>query len=318
MSAPRLFYLALVCLFALCAAPPSGARQAGPARTLVLTVTDKQGNHVAGLRREHFAVFDGERWQPPASVAGADAPVTVGIIYDASTSMSGKHWEGVLGVADVREGLRLFLTGSHPANEYLFIAFNAGPQLLLESTTDPPAVLETFDRASAAVRRGRTALYDALYLALDRAARGRHPKRVIVMITDGQDTASRYSSDQVRRAVAESDALVYALVAVNHRMENEGGETLYYAGRRLLEQLTSASGGRVFYAKGGREMAAAFDKLATELRSQYAVVPPPFAARKGDGWRELRVRVDGPRGGKGRAPGFKVRARPGFYDPARR
>lgn len=332
MAAPRLFYfsLSLALCAALCA-PPSGGRAAtqeaaapaparrGPARALVLTVTDKQGKHVRGLRREDFALFDGELWQPPASLGTPDAPATVGLIFDASGSMLGLGdyaSDRAARMGEVREALRLFLSNSHPANEYSLIAFNTSPQLLLESATEASAVLESFDRAAAAKRKGQTALYDALYLSLDRGARGRHPKRVVVMLTDGQDNASSYSFDQVKRAVAEGDALVYAVFLSDSRQEYEGAQ--FYAGRRILEELTSASGGRVFYAKDGRGLVAALDYLATELRSQYTVAFPAFAARKGDGWRDLKVRVTGPRDAKGKPAKLAVRARPVFYDATRR
>lgn len=121
----------------------------------------------------------------------------------------------------------------------------------------------------------------------------------------------------MRRAVAEGDALVYARFPVNYRMEHDGGSP-YHAGRGVLEHLTSASGGRVFDAKDGRAMVAACDGLATELRSQYTLVLPPFAARKRGGWRDLKVRISGPRDAGGKALKLKVRARTGYYDPARR
>lgn len=333
MAAPRLFQLGLVsaALCAALAAPPPGGRAAQnppapaaqkseAARTLVLTVTDKKGNHVAGLRREHFSVFDGELWRPPASLGARDAPATVGLLFDASGSMPGfgasaSDEAAVMG--QVREALRLFLTNSHPSNEYFLIAFNTRPQLLLDGAAGAPAVLGAFERLAAATRKGYTALYDALYLSLDRSARGRHPKRVVVMVTDGRDNASSYSFDQVRRAVAESDVLVYALVLIDPRGVNDDTMSSY-AGRRILEDLTSASGGRVFYAKGGRELAASLGYLVTELRSQYTVAIPALAARKGDGWRDLKVRVTGPRDAKGKPVKLAVRARPGFYDAARR
>jgi hypothetical protein len=137
------------------------------------------------------------------------------------------------------------------------------------------------------------------------------------MVTDGQDTASRFSFDQVKRAVAESDVLVYALVFIDPKRAKDDTMTSF-AGRRILEDLTSASGGRVFYAKGGGGLVAALDYLATELRSQYTVAIPALAARKGDGWRDLKVRVTGPRDAKGKPLKLAVRARPGFYDPAHR
>nr|MDQ3805684.1 VWA domain-containing protein [Acidobacteriota bacterium] len=298
--------------------PPPGSRaqapDAAPARTIIVTVTNAKGNFIKGLRKENFVVLDGKRPLEPVSLS-EDGPATVGILMDASGSVHGP-WRaggGKAGGGVMREALSVFLAGSHPENEYFVIAFNDRPQLLVEGTSDPRDVLAAVERLRAAGAKGQTALYDALYLALDRSARGRHRKRVVVMLTDGQDNMSRYSFPEVRRAVAEGDALVYALGLTDDR-EGE----INFVGRASLEELTAQTGGGVSFPSTGRELVAAAAYIAAELRNQYTLSFAAAPAEKGDGWHELKVKLNELRDEKGKKVRFVVRTRRGFYDAARR
>lgn len=285
--------------------------QAPPPRVLTVTVTDKQGEPLKGLTRESFTVLDGGRPSEIISFESGDMPATVGVLLDASGSFGGGKR-----LALVREAVRRFFKGCHPSDEFFLMAFNQHPQLVQGLTNDPAAVLAALDRYASSRPMGQTALYDTLYLALNQAERGRYTRRVVLLLTDGQDNVSTYTFKELRRQLAESDVLVYA-VAISDPAS--GNSALDDAGRSILAELTKLSGGRAFYPETAKDLDVALESLARELRSQYAIVFAPSAEARKDGWHEVRVRL-----GEVRAGGNKVkveaRARAGFYDvpPPRR
>lgn len=317
MPAPPRPILFLLCCLAAAAPGPRAQTpaDAAPARTITVTVTDPKGNFIRGLRKQDFVVLDGKRPQELVSLSEGDGPATVGILLDASGSLH-RLWKaegGKAGGGAVREALSHFLAGSHPESEYFVIAFNQRPQLLVEGTGDPRAVVAAVERLGEAGPKGQTALYDALYLALDRSARGRHRKRALVMLTDGQDNMSRYSFPEVRRAVAESDTLVYAF-----GLTDEREPTLGYAGRAILWELAAQSGGGASFPDSGRELVRAAAYLAAELRNQYTLGFAPAPPEKDDGWHELKVKLNELRDEKGKKVKLVLRTRRGFYDATAR
>ena len=289
--------------------PVRGLAQSATTRALTVTVTDKEGGLVTGLRRESFTVLDGGRPSEIVSFTSGDMPATVGVLLDASASMGSARREFV------REAVARFLKGSHPSAEFFLIAFNQRPQLIQGMTDDPSSVLAALGRYEAVEPKGFTGVYDAVYLGLNQAARGRHQKRALVLVTDGQDNASVYKFQELKRQLRESDVTVYAVGIVSPSAEYSLG----YGGRAILEELAEMSGGRVFFPSTERDLNAAFEDLARELRNQYVIGFAPAAEAKKDGWHEVRVRL-----GEVRTGGKKVkavaRARAGFYDvpPPRR
>ncbi|HEX8293064.1 MAG TPA: VWA domain-containing protein [Pyrinomonadaceae bacterium] len=318
MSTPRQLKVSLVACAAAAAsllhyahAPAQDARPAAPPRALTVTVTDQKGSMVTGLGRESFTVLDGGRPSEIVSFASGDMPATVGVLLDASGSMSGRE----SGLARVRNALLRFFRNCHAADEFFLIAFNREPQLLLGMSNDPAAVLGALDRYGAARGGGPTALYDALYLALNQAARGRHQKRALLLVTDGQDNASRYTSQEVKRMLKESDVTVYAV----HIFDPGDASALNYDGRLTLEGLAKLSGGRALFPSTVQELNSSLEAVADELRNQYVIGFAPAPAGKKDGWHEVRVRLDEVRDGGGRKLNTVLRTRAGFYDvpPAR-
>ena len=284
--------------------PALASAQAAPPRALTVTVMDKQGGLVTGLEREAFTVLDGGRPSEIVSFTSGDMPATVGVLLDASGSV----FYGRAGF--IRESVRRFLKGCHPSDEFFVIAFNLGPQLIQGMTDDPEEVLGALDKYVAVEPRGRTAFYDAAYLALNQAARGRHSKRALVLVTDGQDNNSHYKLEEVKQQLKESDVIVYTVGIINPHDESSA---VGYHGRAVLEELASMSGGRAFFPETEKDLNAALEDLAKELRNQYVIGFAPAAEAKKDGWHELRVKL-----GEVRAGGKKVKAvartRAGFYD----
>ncbi|MGB5013625.1 MAG: VWA domain-containing protein, partial [Pyrinomonadaceae bacterium] len=148
--------------------------------TLTLTVTDLYGRYVSGLNKNAFQITDNGEPQEITFFSDSDAPVSVGILFDVSGSMSGDK------INKARKALSRFILTSHPSDEYFLIAFNSRAQLLLDRTRDGDAVLQ---KLTLVQPKNNTALYDAVYLGIERVTRGSHQKRALLIISDGQDNA---------------------------------------------------------------------------------------------------------------------------------
>lgn len=265
--------------------------------TLTLTVTDLYGRYVSGLTKNAFTVFDNNKEQEITYFSDSDAPVSVGVLFDVSGSMSGEK------IAKARTALSRFINSSHPNDEYFLIAFNSRAQLLLDRTRDGEAVLQKLTLVSP---KQNTALYDAVYLGLERVTRGAHQKKALLIISDGQDNNSRYNFNEVRRLMKESDVVTYAVGILDR---GDSSSSLGMQGQAFLDELASVTGGKSFYPHTAIEMDEIFERIALELRHQYSIGYTPHDFQPDGKWRKVRVKVKPPRG----LPRLTVRSREGYY-----
>jgi Ca-activated chloride channel family protein len=265
--------------------------------TLTVTVTDAYGRYVSGLERKHFTVFDDKVEQEIAFFSDDDAPVSVGVIFDVSGSMSGDK------IRKAREALGRFIQTSHERDEYFLIGFNSRAQLLLDRTRDGNAVL---NKLTFIDPKSNTALYDACYLGVEKVSRGTHPKRALLLISDGQDNDSRYTFSEVRRLLKESDVVLYSIGILGG---GDPGSTLGVEGQSILDELSSVSGGKAFFPNTAPEMDEIFEKIALELRHQYSIGYRPANFTNDGKWHKIKVKVQPPRG----LPRLSIRSREGYY-----
>ena len=309
-----LSHFAVVSLFVLMTAAAAWAQDAtptpvptpddeGPLRiktdlvTLTLTVTDPYGRYVSGLNKNAFTVFDNSVEQEISYFSDADAPVSVGILFDVSGSMSGEK------VRKARKALERFINTSHPSDEYFLIAFNNRAQLLMDRTRDGEALLR---KLTLVQPKNNTALYDAVYLGVERVTRGTHQKRAMLVISDGQDNASRYNFGEVRRLMKESDVVTYSVGIMDR---GDSGSANGMQGQAFLDELSSVSGGKSFYPQTDIEMDEIFERIALELRHQYSIGYTPKDFKIDGKWRKVKTKIKPPRG----LPRLTVRAREGYY-----
>ena len=265
--------------------------------TLTLTVMDVYGRYVTGLPKSAFTIIDNNKEQEVTFFSDSDTPISVGILFDVSGSMSGEK------IKKARTALQRFIASSHPSDEYFLIAFNSKAELLLDRTRDADAVVQKL----TLVQPGRnTALYDAVYLGLERVTRGAHQKRALLIISDGQDNSSRYNFGEVRRLMKESDVVTYGVGILDR---GDSGSQLGMQGQAFLDELASVSGGKSFYPNGAAEMDEIFERIALELRHQYSVGYTPSDFQPDGKWRRVKVKVNPPRG----LPRLSVRGREGYY-----
>lgn len=265
--------------------------------TMTVTVTDQYGRYVSGLTKKTFAVFDNKEEQAIEYFSDDDAPVTVGVIFDVSGSMSGDK------LSKARTALSRFIETSHNMDEYFLVGFNSRAQLLLDRTRDGNAVL---DKLTYVETKGQTALYDACYLGVEKVTRGAHQKRAVLLISDGQDNNSRYTFSELRRLLKESDVVVYSIGILGG---NDPGSALGMTGQATLDELSSVSGGKAFFPNTAAEMDEIFERIALELRHQYSIGYRPENFVNDGKWHKLKVKVTPPRG----LPRLFVRSREGYF-----
>ena len=265
--------------------------------TFTVTVTDQYGRYVSGLTQKAFTVFDDKLEQEITYFSDDDAPVSVGVVFDVSGSMSGEK------ISRARQALSRFIQTSHNSDEYFLIGFNSRAQLLMDRTRDGDAVL---DKLTFIQTRGQTALYDACYLGVEKVTRGAHPKRAIILISDGQDNDSRYTFNEVRRLLRESDVVLYGIGILGGA---DPGSALGMDGQAKLDELASVSGGKAFFPNTGAEMDEIFERIALELRHQYSIGYKPSNFANDGKWHKIKVKVQPPRG----LPRLFVRSREGYY-----
>ncbi len=270
---------------------------------LHVSVRDRGGRYISGLEREAFTVIDAGKPQTIAMFAAEDVPATIGILIDNSNSMR-PHREIVIGSAVE------FLKHSLPRDEMFVMTFNEtvrqawGPSIA--GQTNSGRFASAMSRAIVA--RGMTAIYDGIVAGLDRAASGTHTRQVLIVVSDGDDNASRAGLDEVIGKVRQSDAVIYT-IALTDPLTREGNPG-------LMRRLARETGGESYQPRRLEQVAAAFDAIATDVRRAYTIAYEPTAAAWTDAdaerRRQVRVYV---RSKDGRA--LRVRTRDGYFEKAK-
>jgi Ca-activated chloride channel family protein len=263
--------------------------------TFNVSVTDREGRAVSGLSKNVFNVFDNKTLQEIHFFSDEDTPASISIVFDTSGSMSEKK------ISQAKEALASFIQTSHAGDEFFLIDFNSRARLLLDRTRDGDAVLSKFTFVEP---QGNTAVYDAVYLGVEKVMQGSHPKKVVLLISDGEDNNSRYSYRELRRRLRESEVIIYA-IGFGGFYPLKGGLN----GRETLRELASTSGGKAFFPKGQVDMSEAFEQIALEIRHLYSISYYPTDFAVNGKWHRLRVKVNFPIG----SPRFSVRSREGYF-----
>jgi Ca-activated chloride channel homolog len=282
--------------------PKSDNQSDGPLKlstdlvTLTVTVTDPYNRLVTGLDRQHFEVFEDKVKQSIEFFNDDDVPVSMGIIFDVSGSMKGK-------VDRAREALKAFIQTSHNDDDFFLVGFNQRANLVAEFTDG-----DTLSNKLTLVDpRGQTALYDAAYLGIEKVKQGRHNKRAVLLISDGQDNSSRYTYGELRKQLKEAGVQIYSIGIVE--MGGGSGGTLDLQGQAILEEISQVTGGKAFFPRSAAELEDATTRIALELRHQYSIGYTPTNVKRDGQWHKIKVQVKPPRG----LPSLRVQHKEGYY-----
>ena len=264
--------------------------------TLTVTVTDPYNRLVTGLDRQHFEVFEDKVRQNIEFFNDDDVPVSMGIVFDVSGSMKGK-------LDRAREALREFIQTSHNDDDFFLVGFNQRANLLAEFSDGDTLT----NKLTLVDPRGQTALYDASYLGVEKVKQGRHNKRALLLISDGQDNSSRYSYGELRKLLKEAGVQIYCIGIVE--MAGGAGGTLDLQGQAILEEIAQVTGGKAFFPRSAAELEDATTRIALELRHQYSIGYTPTNVKRDGQWHKIKVQVKPPRG----LPSLKVQHKEGYY-----
>ncbi|HUN86822.1 MAG TPA: VWA domain-containing protein [Terracidiphilus sp.] len=262
-----------------------------------ITVTDPMNRLVTGLEKEDFQVYENSQEQKITSFASEDAPVSIGIIFDLSGSMTSK-------LVRARDSILQFIKTANPEDEFFVIGFNDRPELIEDFTSS----VEDIEARLATVRAGhRTALLDAIYYGVEKMKEAKHQRKALLVVSDGGDNRSRYTEGEVRAQVRESDVEIYS-IGIFDPYAATPEERM---GPQLLNDLSEETGGRMYRVDDISEMGDIAEKISTELRNQYVIGYNPKDLNRDGKWRKVKVKLNPPPG----LPPLTVHARTGYYAP---
>ena len=247
-----------------------------------VAVTDSDNRPITDLKAENFQIFEDKVEQQIRYFSMEAVPMTVGIVFDISHSMERK-------LDFAKDAAMKFLEKGTPDDEYFLVEFSTRAKLAEGFTSD---IRRLRDRLSLTPAQGATALYDAMYLGISKLKSGQHPKKALLLITDGEDNHSRYSRGDLREIVRESDAQIYVIDL----------------GRALIGDLAEMTGGHLYRATVN-DLEETCEKIALELKNQYVIGYESTNRDKDGKFRKLRVKVTPPPG----MTRLNVRARNGYF-----
>lgn len=270
------------------------------------TVLDPKGRMVNDLTQENFKVYEDGVPQKLSVFSHADIPVTMGIVIDDSGSMRSKR-------SAVNAAALTFVKTSNPQDQVFVVNFNDvyyldTPGDFAQNVEELKSALDKIDS------RGGTALYDAVYASLDHMKLGNRDKKVTLLITDGEDNASRYTFEQLLRYAQNSNVVIYTVGLLGD--EEPGGLFKIHGGgphraAKILKKLAEVTGGEADFPRSIEDVESVCVKIARDIRNQYTLAYYPTNFRKDGTYRLVRLDATDPHNHRK----LDVRTRTGYYAP---
>ena len=259
---------------------------------LNVTVTDKNGHLVTDLQQSAFQVFENGLAQQIKLFKREDVPVSMGLIIDNSGSMREKRQA-------VESAALALVKDSNKQDEVFIVNFNDEAYLDADFTSDISVMEQGLTKIDS---RGGTAMRDAIRMSIDHLReKGKRDKKVILVVTDGNDNASTYSLDALVRLAQQDDVVIYAIGLLNEEEKSEARKA-----QRAIKLLVESTGGQAFYPKELSEVEKIAHQVAHDIRNQYTIAYTPTNTALDGTFRQIRVTV--------KAPGNPTpRTRSGYY-----
>jgi VWFA-related protein len=272
--------------------------------TLVLipvTVTDPLNRFVTGLDKDYFRIWEDNAEQVVAQFSSEDAPLSIGLVFDASGSMGNKLHKS-------RQAAAQFFKTANPEDEFFLVQFNDRAELMTAFTHNTE---EIQNRLTFTQAKGRTALLDAVYLAINQMKKSKNPRKAILILSDGGDNSSRYTESEIRNLVREADVQIYA-IGIFEPVASRGRTAEELSGPSLLNEIAEQTGGRHFPVENINELPDVAAKIGIELRNQYVLGYSPTNQARDGKYRRVKIKVNQPRG----LPPLRAFWRLGYYAPS--
>ena len=265
------------------------------------SVLDDRGKFVEGLTQDNFRIYEDKTEQKLSVFKREDIPVSMGLVIDNSGSMRDKR-------PRVNEAALTLVQNSNPQDEAFVVNFNDDFYLDLDKdfSSSIPELKEALERIDA---RGSTALFDAIIGSLDHLKKAAKEKKVLLIVTDGEDNTSRNSLEKTVREIQRTDTVIYTIGLLGQENKKSAKNA-----KKALNAIAEASGGLAFFPENVEDVHAICEQVAHDIRHQYTLAYYPSNAAKDGTFRSVRVDVIPPRGhGK-----LVARTRNGYYAPQAR
>jgi Ca-activated chloride channel homolog len=265
-----------------------------------VTVCDPSNRPVTGLEKEHFRIFDDKVEQTVTHFAMDDEPLAVGLVFDTSGSMGNK-------LRRSRMAASAFFKTANPEDEFFLVEFNDRPKLVTGLTQD---IEDIQNQLTFSESKGRTALLDAIFLALHEMKKSTKNRKALLIISDGGDNSSRYTVTEVRNLVRENDVLFYA-IGIYEPYSSRGRTPEELAGPGLLNEFAEQTGGRHFPVEDAGELPDIAAKISVELRNRYVLGYSPTDKQRDGRYHHVQVKLAQPHG----LPPLRAYWRLGYFAP---
>ena len=266
-----------------------------------VTVTDPLNRFVTGLEKEHFRLFEDKIEQKIRDFSSEDAPLSIGLVFDTSGSMGPKLQKS-------RQAAVQFFKTANPEDEFFLVEFNDRPELVVPFTPDTEDIQNRLEFAQS---KGKTALLDGVYMAMNQMKKARNPRKAILIISDGGDNNSRYTESEIKNAVREADVQIYG-IGIFEPIGSRGRTPEESMGPSLLSEVAELTGGRSYNVENLNELADIAAKIGIELRNQYVLYYSSTNQARDGKYRHVNVKLVQPRG----LPPLKAFFRLGYYAPS--
>lgn len=270
---------------------------------LPVAVLDDNGRPAEGLKQEHFQVFEDDALQQISVFKHEDVPVSIGLVIDNSGSMRNKRER-------VNSAALTFVRESNREDETFIVNFDDSAYLEQDFTSSIGDLVDSLDDIDT---RGETALFDAIYLSLDHLKGGRMDKKALLVVTDGEDNASKYGLNKIVERLRESNVTLYGIGLLEENDERGGvfRKSPSKKAKEALAKFAEVTGGQAFFPKSIDDVGALCSQIARDLRNHYTIGYSPSNKKLDGTWRTVRVKLNPPRNFR------KViaRTKPGYYAP---
>jgi Ca-activated chloride channel homolog len=247
---------------------------------LNVTVTDKNDHLVTNLPESDFQIFENNVLQPIKVFKREDVPVSMGLVIDNSGSMRSKR-------AGVEASALALVKDSNVQDETFVVNFNDEPYLDQDFTSDTAVLQKGLERIDS---KGGTAMRDAIRVSVDHLHdKAKHDKKVIIVITDGNDNASMVTLESLKKLAQQDGTLIYAIGLLGEEDKSEANKA-----KRDLKLLVESTGGQVFYPKDVSEVEPIAHQVAHDIRNQYSIWYAPLNDKLDGTFRSIKVTVKAP------------------------
>jgi VWFA-related protein len=261
------------------------------------TAQDRKNILVSGLDKDNFQVYEDGVLQPIRYFSHEDIPVTVGLVVDNSGSMGPKRH-------DVIAAALVFARSSNPRDQMFVVNFNEKVSFGLPDNTPFTDQVAQLEAALSSIRaRGETALYDAVAVALEHLKKGNCDKKVLIVISDGGDNASKHKLAEIMALVGQPGAIIYTIGIFDEQDPDRNPG--------VLKRLAKDTGGEAFLPESLKDVAPICEQIARDIRNQYTIAYVPTNRKRDGTYRVIQVRASAP--GRGR---LSVRTRAGYFAPS--